>query len=413
MIDSAQKYILIDMFLYNDFQGPVPETHRDLSDELTNALVQKKVDFPDIKIIVITDPINIIYGSHKSEQLNKLREVGVNIVMTDLKRLRDSNPLYSAFWRTFMSWWDSNKITENGFIKNPLAHSGENISLKSYLKLANLKANHRKLIVADFEKDGKTKIATLVTSANPHDGSSAHGNSAVRVNDLIWSDALESEYGVANFSNTEIPLLDFEVSDGTGSTTVQILTEGAIKEKLINEIKETVSGDNIDMAMFYLSEREVIKEFTSAANRGVNIRIILDPSKDAFGREKGGVPNRPVARELLSKTDNKIDLRWCDTHGEQCHSKMTLIQSGDKYKLMLGSANLTRRNIDNYNLETNVWVENDKKSNAIKDAYAHFNKIWDNSDGRIFTTKYDSYKDERISKTFIYHIKERFGVGSF
>ena len=33
---------------------------------------------------------------------------------------------------------------------------------------------------------------------------------------------------------------------------------------------------------------------------------ILDPNKDAFAREKSGVPNRPVAYELVKKSKGKI-----------------------------------------------------------------------------------------------------------
>ncbi len=50
--------------------------------------------------------------------------------------------------------------------------------------------------------------------------------------------------------------------------------------------------------MFYLSERQIIKALIAAQQRGVQVRVLLDPNKDAFGREKNGIPNRQVAAEL-------------------------------------------------------------------------------------------------------------------
>ncbi len=40
------------------------------------------------------------------------------------------------------------------------------------------------------------------------------------------------------------------------------------------------------MGMFYLADRQVIKGLLKAAWRGVDIRLILDANKDAFGLEK-------------------------------------------------------------------------------------------------------------------------------
>ena len=50
----------------------------------------------------------------------------------------------------------------------------EPVTVRSWLAILNLKANHRKVAIAD---DG-TELRALITSANPHDGSSAHTNRA-------------------------------------------------------------------------------------------------------------------------------------------------------------------------------------------------------------------------------------------
>jgi hypothetical protein len=53
MIRRARKLVLLDMFLYNDFQRGIPETTRLLSSELTETLLQQKQAYPDITIAVM------------------------------------------------------------------------------------------------------------------------------------------------------------------------------------------------------------------------------------------------------------------------------------------------------------------------------------------------------------------------
>ena len=82
MIKGAKKLVLLDMFLFNDFQGKKSENNRKLSSELTELLIEKKKADPKLEIIVVSDPVNTIYGGYKSPQFNKLEEAGVKIVNT-------------------------------------------------------------------------------------------------------------------------------------------------------------------------------------------------------------------------------------------------------------------------------------------------------------------------------------------
>jgi len=102
------------------------------------------------------------------------------------------------------------------------------------------------------------------------------------------------------------------------ATTVQVLTEKKIEDAVIEAIETAAPGDALSLAMFYLSDRDIIGALKSAEARGVGTRVLLDPNKDAFGREKNGVPGRPVAHELH---DHGLPVRWCDMHGEQRHMK--------------------------------------------------------------------------------------------
>ena len=105
------------------------------------------------------------------------------------------------------------------------------------MNLFNFKANHRKTVVVDTDVGWKS----LVTSANPHDGSSRHSNVALVVNGATAADVLQTEAAVAQMSGSSSPSLilgDFEKD--VSKPQVQVLTEGAIYEavlKLINTAK--------------------------------------------------------------------------------------------------------------------------------------------------------------------------------
>jgi phosphatidylserine/phosphatidylglycerophosphate/cardiolipin synthase-like enzyme len=412
MIGEAEQYILIDFFLFNDFTGAESSSYRQLTEELTTALVEKKQTNPDIAIDVITDPINTFYGGYRSPHLERMREVGIQTIMTDLVKLRDSNPTFSAPWRLLFKW--AGNSDEGGWLPNPLAADSEKVTLRSYLASLNFKANHRKVALADFvNEQGEVRMATLITSANPHDGSSAHSNSAVVIEGNIWQDVYASEAIVAEFSDTSLSFRP-EVSPLPMATdfnrvSVQLLTEFKIKAQLMAEIALLGKGDQLDMAMFYIADRDIVEVLRNADNRGVKLRLLFDPSKDAFGREKNGQPNRQVAHELLKHSVGNTEVRWCDTHGEQCHSKLTYLKRGGERLVILGSANLTRRNLDNYNLETNVLLHGASSSPVFVEMERFFDEQWNNEGGQ-YSVAYEVYADDNLYRRITYRLKEWSGL---
>ena len=70
------------------------------------------------------------------------------MVITDLDRLRDPDPVYSALWRPLGSW-STTGTGDNGALPNPLDMGPATVSPSMWLRMLNFKANHRKLIVAD------------------------------------------------------------------------------------------------------------------------------------------------------------------------------------------------------------------------------------------------------------------------
>jgi len=176
-------------------------------------------------------------------------------------------------------------------------------------------------------------------------------------------------------------------------------------------LNQSSEGDRIDLAMFYLSHRDIVKALIQAHKRGATLRILLDPNEDAFGRKKNGIPNRQVASEL---NQAGIAVRWCDTHGEQCHSKLMLTRPiNDSAELLLGSANFTRRNLDDLNLETNVVLVGDPSLSAVVDAAAFFDLYWRNAPNQYFSRPYEYYADESRLRYWRYRLMEATGLSTF
>jgi HKD family nuclease len=406
-------YILLDLFLYNDFLGVATTSYRPLSSELTQKLLAKKAANSDIVIQVITDPINVMYGGHVSADLEALRQAGVSVIVTDLKPLRDSNPVYSSLWRTAFQWFGNSD--REGYLPNPLDADSPDLGLRTYLSMLNFKANHRKVVLADYRDGDRIGFSTLITSANPHDGSSAHSNIAVRVDAELWQAVLTTESAVAGFSDHTFVYPTVEASSETAdpeadNLQVQLLTEQAIKDRLLVEIDQTQKDDTIDIVMFYIADRDMVTAIKRADERGVTVRLLLDPNKDAFGREKNGTPNRQVAHELITNSTGNTQVRWCDTHGEQCHSKLLLIKKGKTATLVQGSANYTKRNLDDYNLETNLVLTGTKTQTVFIEASDFFEDQWHNKDEKIYSAGYEKYQDDSKFKTVLYRLKESTGL---
>lgn len=405
MIQQAQSTIVLDMFLFNATQGSDGKAQRPLTEQLTHALIQKRREYPNVSISVLTDPINSFYGGILPEHYQQLRQAGIDVIETNLTPLPASNPTWSGLW--YMCCQSLGNSTQ-GWLPAPFGE--QKVTLRSYLHLLNFKANHRKMMIVD----GVEGWQTLISSANPHNGSSRHSNVALVVHDGGFaSDALKSEFAVARLSGGNVPSL---VIGNTAQHTesemaqVQLVTEQAIYERILQMIEQSQADSQLDLMMFYLSERNIIHALKSAHQRGVKIRILLDRNQDAFGRQKNGIPNQPVASELHKAG---IEVRWCNTQGEQCHGKMLLHAEQQQRQLILGSANFTARNLKNYNLESDVWLKTTAHHLAYQTAQRYFDDVWHNRDGQLASVEYQQYADESTWKYWQYRLMEWSGLSTF
>lgn len=416
LIADAEHLIVADLFLFNDYLGKTAKAHRQLSREVAAALIARKQARPGLTIVVLTDPVNDAYGGGEAAPLRALRDAGIPVVITKLDRLRDSNPLWSGFWRLAVKPFGT---SPGGWLPHPFAADAGKVGLRSWFALLNFKANHRKVIIADTPRRDVVgrELAALVMSANPHDGSSAHGNVAFAVRGAIAEDLLRSVTAVLEMSGhaslPELPdhLRSLAVEPITPAAQMHVLTEGAIRRALLDALAATHAGDRIDLALFYLSDRKIIAALKAAAARGASIRLLLDQNRDAFGYAKDGVPNKPVAAELTAAHPN-VTVRWYDTRGEQFHAKAVLVHRADRGLLLAGSANLTRRNLADLNLETNLALDAPADFPTLTAAGDWFDSLWHNRIGTA-TLPYDAGADDSFLRRWKYRVQEATGLGTF
>ncbi len=399
IIDEAEQFVLIDFFLMNEFLYEPGPGLTNLSREFADKIIAKKAADPGVAITFISDPVNTVYGSIESPLFSAMEAAGVNVVWTDHNPMRDSNRLYSVGWRIFAKPFG---VSPGNVLVNPMGEG--RISARSMMKLLNFKANHRKVVV--------TEKTLLITSANPHSGSSAHWNVALRVDGAGMKMACESESAILKMSGAK-PFDISQVNDGKSEAgyRLELLTERRIRERVLGLLDAAEPGERVDLAMFYLSHKDVIQALINAQKRGADVRVILDPAKDAFGRIKNGIPNRQSAKRL---TDAGIALRWADTHGEQCHVKMLYVEHADETAtLLLGSCNYTRRNMDDYNAECNLAVTVPNMHDCAVRARETFDRWWSNPDERFFTTEYATYADPSVRRRLRAWMMERTGLSTF
>ena len=409
MIGEARQFILVDMFLFNSTSAE-GRNDRLLAGQLTEALIRQREAFPEADVIVISDPINTLYGGAESEHFRKLEQAGIAVIQTQLTALRDSNPLWSGLWRVCCQWFGNS--SESGWLPNPIAD--QKVTLRSYFSLLNFKANHRKILITDSQ-DG---FRALVSSANPHDGSSHHSNIGLSFGGPAVADLLRSERAVLALSDASTQAVDealgrISETAPAGDARIQILTESAIRDASLATITTAEPGDRLDLAMFYLSHRDLLSALIKASRRGVHVRVLLDANHDAFGQEKSGVPNRQAAMEL---TNNGVSVRWCNTRGEQCHSKLLLRQDQDSQaRMLLGSANFTRRNLDDLNLESDVLVLADRSHPTIQKADLFFEEQWNNGPGSpaVMSLPYQAWADHSQLRYWQYRFMEATGLSTF
>ena len=183
---------------------------------------------------------------------------------------------------------------------------------------------------------------------------------------------------------------------------------------MLGHTDAAVAGDAIAVTAFYLAERGVAESLLAAARRGVSVRLILDPNEDA-SRAGSGIPNQPLASELVSRSGGAIRVRWYRTHGERFHGALALVYDRERLWLTLGSADLTRRSLDDYNLEANLALEVRRGAPLAQQALDYFEALWSNQAalGIEYTADYAAFANPSQADYWLCRVLEGLGAAAF
>lgn len=77
-----------------------------------------------------------------------------------------------------------------------------------------------------------------------------------------------------------------------------------------------------------------------------------------------------------------------------------------------GSANFTRRNLDDLNLETNLLFAASAEEPFMQSVDDYFNKLWE-SEQADYTNDFSEYEEGQTWKYWLYRIQERTGLSAF
>jgi hypothetical protein len=361
-----------------------------LARELADALLLRKRQRPNLKVMLVTDPRNEVYGGTPSRTLSALERAGIVVVRTRLERLRDPNPLYSSLWRLCVGWWS-----------DPFDETPGKATLRSSLRRRNLKADGRQLLVADDGAGGWTSIvmSAASTGAAASIGGAVSAGLGLEIRGHLAAAIVASELQLAAWSTDDdrLPAVPPVDSRGVGTIDARFLTEGAIQAALRDAIAIAGSGDSIKIAVQAFGDRQMVDAVVRAAARGARVQLLLDP---------GSPETQAAAGELLREEPGSIEVRW-RARDSRAEAGYAVIQHRSDVWFDVGSANFTRRGLDDLDLAADIELHMPARAGPARAVADLFAKHWSNA------AAYASHADESKETYWRYRVAEATGLSVF
>jgi hypothetical protein len=361
-----------------------------LARELADALLLRKRQRPNLKVMLVTDPRNEVYGGTPSRTLSALERTGIVVVRTRLERLRDPNPLYSSLWRLCVGWWS-----------DPFDETPGKATLRSSLRRRNLKADGRQLLVADDGAGGWTSIvmSAASTGAAASIGGAVSAGLGLEIRGHLAAAIVASELQLAAWSTDDdrLPAAPPVDSRGVGTIDARFLTEGAIQAALRDAIAIAGSGDSIKIAAQAFGDRQMVDAVVRAAARGARVQLLLDP---------GSPETQAAAGELLRGEPGAIEVRW-RARDSRAEAGYAVIQHRSDVWFDVGSANFTRRGLDDLDLAADIELHMPARAGPARAVADLFAKQWSNA------AAYAAHADESKETYWRYRVAEATGLSVF
>ena len=230
VVDEAKDYLIVEMFLFNDIYNKDKEHYPEFAKEYTRRLIKKKMENPDLKVYVLSDENNNLYGAFEHPFITEMKKAGIDVIVVDIFKLKDTFPWYSPIWRTLIE--PHGNPQGKGWIGNFYGPMWPKLTLRNLLRALNVKADHRKI----FLNEGNV----VISSANIHDPSYFHENVAISANGEIVKDVLQGLKHVAEFSGGKI---DIDEKQGNQINNSQI---GNLVENEKNLVNNSIENNFLE-----------------------------------------------------------------------------------------------------------------------------------------------------------------------
>ena len=221
VVDEAKDYLIVEMFLFNDIYNKDKEHYPEFAKEYTRRLIKKKMENPDLKVYVLSDENNNLYGAFEHPFITDMKKAGIDVIVVDIFKLKDTFPWYSPIWRTLIE--PHGNPQGKGWIGNFYGPMWPKLTLRNLLRALNVKADHRKIFLNEEN--------VVISSANIHDPSYFHENVAISANGEIVKDVLQGLKHVAEFSGGKI---DVDEKQGNQINNSQIGNLVENEKNLVN-----------------------------------------------------------------------------------------------------------------------------------------------------------------------------------
>lgn len=130
--------------------------------------------------------------------------------------------------------------------------------------------------------------------------------------------------------------------------TAELIISPGAETQILNAIGKAQM--KMDILLFQFSNNKIKEALARSTEKGVKIRIILDPSVDQ---------NLDTARFLK---ENGVEVKWSSKRFVYTHAKTAIIDG--KY-VLLGSINWSRNAMDN-NREVDAFIENERMAQELE-----------------------------------------------
>ncbi|MFN3478432.1 MAG: phospholipase D-like domain-containing protein, partial [bacterium] len=318
---------------------------------LATLLAQKAKE--GVKVRIVIDPLSL-YNAGKEWEKRKyviqyLKENGVEVEVFPYSPLSNKSSIAKNS-KPF-------EVKYNFQFQNTDNNQGD------YNNKSNYQLMHSKYISVDGQK-------AVVSGMNWADGSFKNADAGVYVEGKVIDD-LEKEFWFLfkKSGGKDYEYVPRAEEAGNSNASLLISDKNFQKTSYSAAVYNTVSNakEKIYISAFVLSDPYLLKLLIDAKNRGVKVKVILDPNKSP----EYSNPNYDTA-EKLKKAG--IIPRWYkvktyDTAMKNfLHSKLMVTDD----TLIVGSGNFSYRGL---RINREVGIKTDDKK-AISDAIKFFEKIW-------------------------------------